>query len=146
MYAGNSEIHQLHTAIIDNHDIRRLDVAMDHATVMSECQRFRHLCRDLDRLRDAEARLLGSRGKVNALQQLHCHVQHLTLASDIVDGDNAWMGKASGSTRFLIKTRLVLLSVSLVGRDEDGLDRQRAVKNRVLGFVYDSHCTATHFG
>ena len=52
---GDAEVHDLDLALARDHDVRRLDVAVDHAGDVRVRERLADLLRDLDGVPDVEA-------------------------------------------------------------------------------------------
>jgi hypothetical protein len=111
---------------------------MDHAVLVREGEPVGDLRGKVDGEVERHA-LLHALAQVDAVEQLHRHVQHLAFAADVVNCDDVGMVQPGGGLGLLLEAGLVLSALLLVGREEDGLHRDDAVEQRVLCLVHDAH-------
>ena len=88
-----------------NHDVLRLDIAVDNASLMRRRKPFRHLHADLqDRI---ELQRFFTREMLTqglAVDQLGRDIVFAVYVTDLIDGQNVWMIQRRSSLGFLDKT------------------------------------------
>ena len=146
-HARDAEVGDLHSAVVEHHDVRRLDVAVHDAARVGVGQAVGHLRGDRHRLRHRQARpFLQDGAQLGALDELHRHVGDVLRAADVVDGDDRGVVQAAGGARLLREALLVILDVVAAERHVDGLDGDGAPELRVGRLVDDAHRAAAEFG
>jgi hypothetical protein len=141
---GQAEVHDLHVARGQDHDVRGLHVAVDDAVSVRVVERLRDVAHDPDRLRPGEeALVVQDRGERPALEVLERDVEEagLGIAVDVVDHDDAGMRQPRRHPRLHEEAPLEVVAL-LVGDREDethDLERDRPVERGVAALVDDAH-------
>ncbi len=141
-HARDPEVHDLHLPARQQHDVARLDVAVDDAPLVRVAEAVGHLLRDIDRFDDGDRTLQHLGAELDSLEKLHRHVGEIALLAEIVDGDDMGMGELAGGPGFEEKPLVELLAPFHLVRKNDGLQRHGAVESRVLGSIDDPHGAA----
>jgi thioredoxin reductase (NADPH) len=144
---GDSEVHDLRLARVQQHHVRGLHVAVDDAALVRVMQRARELGDDRERLAPGQGlAVLGDVRQRPALEVFERHVQHagVRVAPDIVHHHDAGMRQPAGDAALGAEA---LLEARPLGRrhgerDVDRLQRDVALQSRVLGQVDDAHRAA----
>ena len=86
---GDPEVHDLHGAVVEQPDVRRLDVAVDDPVLVGVGEAAADLDHDVEHLGE-EQRLAGAdQGlEVGAGQELHGDERHAAVLAQLVDGDD----------------------------------------------------------
>ena len=142
VHVGDAEIHDLHAAVGQHHDVAGLDVAMDDAALVGEREPFRDGGGDSHRLRRGEAHRADEVAKIPSFEKLHRDERRVALAAHVVDRDDRRMADAARGTRFLHETRLVQVAVLRAARERDRLDGHGAAERRILRAIDDAHGAA----
>ena len=88
----NSKVRHLDLAIPRNHDVLRLDVAVNDVLFMRRLHALCDLNRNADRLLHLKMPFLGDITlERNSLNQLHHDIMKLSLIDNIIDADNVWV-------------------------------------------------------
>ena len=144
---GNAEVGDLHRAIRQQEDVRRLDVAMDHAQPMRVAERRQDLRQDAHRVRRPEALVLFEvLLELAPLDQLHRDVPDAGIFAEVVDRDDIGMRQPARGLRLAAKAREDLRRVApgqLIRAN--GLERDDALDERIEGLVHDTHRAAPQF-
>ena len=89
---GNTKIHDLYLAISGDHNILRLDIAVDNMIVVGSFNTHGNLNGNTDRFLDGKPGFfLNILFECNALNQLHNDIVDAIFFSDIINTDNIWM-------------------------------------------------------
>jgi len=102
---GDAEVHHEGIAVIVEHHVRRLDVAVDHALVVGVVQRTPHLAQQTGDFAQRWQELAGAGALCHALgqraagQQPHNQVADVLLRAIVEDGDDVGMFERGGSLR-----------------------------------------------
>ena len=98
----DAEIDDAHVAVLREHDVRRLDVAMDHAARVRVVQRLRALVDDLDHVVDAQQIVRPAVGgqRARAVHVLGDDVAVAVLFARVVDRQNVRMLQHADHVRF----------------------------------------------
>ena len=140
---GEAEVEDLHLAVLGQHEVRRLDVAMDDAGVMGPRQPARHLQGDVDRLADGQRAAGDARPQRLAGVERHGDEQATVLgAVDVVDGADVRVVEGGGAARFAVEAIAGRRVPGEVRRQE--LERDMALEVRVEGLVHDPHAPTAH--
>ena len=99
----DAEIHDLRAAALEQHDVARLDVAVDDAALVREGEAVGDLQRDLDRLVGGQLAFLQARAQVRALEQLHRHEREIAFLAEVEDGDDVRVVELARRPRLLAK-------------------------------------------
>ena len=100
-HEGQSEVEHLHVAVIAQHDVIGLDVAVDDAGRLGRGQRACHLREDVDDLADVESALRHPLAKRDAFHELGGDERMIVDLSDLVDGENVRMVERRRGLRFM---------------------------------------------
>ena len=139
--ARQPEVEHLHVAVGPDHDVLRLDVAMDDAGGVRGGERARHLAADVDRRCRAVCGALDDRAQRPPVDEL-LHDEELAgrRLADFVDGDDVGVVERRGGARLaqeaLDDRRLLGAGVA------HHLDRDRPVQPRVEGAEHLAHAAA----
>jgi hypothetical protein len=98
---GDAEVENLDVAVAADHQVLRLQVAVDDARLVRLRQPFGYLdgkLQRLDRLQGARTNLLPQR---LALDVLHRHVGAATVFAELVDGEDVRVAQDGGGARLL---------------------------------------------
>ena len=143
---GDTEIHDLHGAVVRHHDVARLDVAVHHAFAVRVIECLAAFEDDVDDLLDLHPLVAtGKRLQGLAVDQLHDDVVLHAVDTGIVDGNDIRMLEIAGR----------------MGLDEEGtleattrgriaarfrarhLDRNRALHEGIIALVDHAHAAPT---
>jgi hypothetical protein len=141
--AGDAEIGDLHLPFPGEHDVGRLDVAVDDAALMAELQAGQQRFHDPDRLAGREALVLVQQGlERGPVDELHHDVGELVGLAVVEDANDVGMGQAAGGLGLALEAGQFLLGFGVGGVGQSkGFDRHPAVDDRVVGVVDGSHGT-----
>ncbi len=141
---GDAEVADLHRAVGEQEDVRRLDVAVDHALLVRVVERVQDLRHDAHDVGDAEALVrLEARLQLASLDELHRDVPDACFLAEIVDRHDVRVVEAARRVRLAAKAVDHLdrvLAGELVLADR--LQRDDALDHRIVGFVDDAHRAA----
>ena len=120
---------------------------MHDAVLVRVGKPFRDLGRDIDRTLDRK-RLVGGeqRAQLLALQEFHRHVGEMAAFPHVVDGDDVGMIEAARGLGLLVEAPLVFRHLLRIERHADGLDRDLAVEQGVVGTIDDAHRALAELG
>ena len=135
---GDAEVHDFHASIGHDADVRRFDVAVNHAALMREMQTGEHFDRDvqlaLERERIAQRDHVG---EITPLDQLHRDEQLAFGFAEVVDRDDVGVLNRAGSARFAEEALLHV--VRLPEARAQQLQCDVASQHRVVGLPHDAH-------
>ena len=139
--AGDAEVGHLQRPASGKDEIRRLDVAMDHAALVGEIQGEQELRHDGDDLRQVEIRAsVQELAQTGALDVLHDDECVGFVLAVFVDADDVGMEQTACRARLVLETGHRLLDQVRIDQVlAHGLDRDRALDPRIEGLVYDPH-------
>src|SRR5262249_20501453 len=104
----NSKVEHLHISVRPEHDVLRLDVAMNNSRLVSGGERTR----DLDSDVDSFTQLYRSAGQTLtqrlAFDQFAGDIMNRAILADLVNGQDVWMIEPYYCVRFLLKPLQVL--------------------------------------
>ena len=124
---GQPEVDNLHSAIGQQHDVGRLDVAMHHAHAVRLRQAQRDLLGNVDCLLQRQRAALQADAQILARAKAHDDVElALGRLAKFVDGADVGVVEQRSGARFTLKARALLWIESDLARDE--LDRHRPVE------------------
>jgi hypothetical protein len=143
LVARDAEVHQLHAALARQHDVRRLDVAVDDAAVVDVVERARDLQRD-DRgeIERQPARALEQVVQVDARHVLHHDEQRAVLAVEVVDADDVLVLQRREALGLALEARRDVLLERGCGLER--LDRDGAPERVVDRAVHHRHAARGH--
>ena len=135
-----SEIEQLRPRP-GQHDVARLQVAMNNSCPMRFVERIADLHGILERLRDRQAVLFQPRVERLTLEVLHHQEVGPVLMADVVHRADVRMAQGGDGSRFAIKPVPELLVGGQLCREN--LDRHRAIETCVASLVDFAHPAGT---
>ena len=132
-----AEVEHLHSAVGANHDVGRLQIAMDDAAGVRRRQGIGDRDRDPQHLAEAHAVAWNER-----IQALPTHVLHhdeivAVCRLDFVDGDDVCVIEGRGGVRFLDETTAAVLVADAVRRQH--FDRDFAIQSRIARAIHLAH-------
>ncbi len=109
-----AEVGQNRVAVGGNHDVRGLDVAVNHAFTMGVIQRAGDVADDTQNIYSGHARVvrgvfLEDVAQVAPLDEHHRHVEQVFILPGLVDADNLWVAQAGDGTRLAHEALAVLV-------------------------------------
>ena len=122
----DAEVHDLHAAVGEHHDVAGLHVAVDDAALVGRRERLGHARGDLHRLRGRERAAADEVAQLPAVEYLHRHEGDVALAPDVVDGDDRRVPDAAGRPRLLQEARLEVRALLVGAGQRDRLDGHRS--------------------
>ena len=138
LQACDAEVHDFHAAVGHDADVRRFDVAMNHAPLVREMETGEHFDRDvqlpLERERIPQRDHVG---EIASLDELHRDEQLAFGLAEIVDRDDVGVLNRAGRARFAEKTLLHVARLAEARAQQ--LQRDVAPQHRVVGFPHDAH-------
>ena len=136
-----AEVEDFDNAVVGNHNIRRLKVAMDNARGMGAAEAF---C-DLDGYSEGfiQAQALAGNAGVKGLPSHVLHYQEVeaVLLADIVNGDDVGMIQRRGGLGLLNETFLPAFLRETLG--PENFQRDEPVEAGVAGFPHLTHSSLT---
>ena len=140
-HADDAEVEDLQRpAIVVDHQVGRLDVAMDHARLVRvgqpRAQAFHHLELAHDRNRLAPANQLRER---LAADELHRDERPAVEDAELVDRDDVGVRQAAGGAGFTLEALPHLLVVEALAQE---LDRDGAIERGIAGEIHVAHAAA----
>ena len=111
---SNAEVEQLDGAIVGNHDVGRLDVAVHHAAPVRIVETAQHLNTILQHLCQGHLHAPASRPQVFAAHQLHHHHQLLAVVKGVVQAGDVGMVQRGKQAHLAQKTLRHLAGAGLL--------------------------------
>ena len=140
--ARQTEVHQYNAAGFVEHDIARLDIAMDDAGAMHSCERLKKLIENRQRLDNGKAAARGDDFiERETLEQFHRIIADRAFPADRIDANEVGMFHPAERTRFLLKAaaeRPVLREFG--GKD---FDRHFTIEHGVVRAIHSGHAAHT---
>src|SRR5690242_15944193 len=141
---GDTEVKNLDHAVSRKHEVRWLEVTVDHAVRMREA----HGVADLFRVREERKqrrKLMAceQRGESLALDELHTQINEILLLADIVNRDNVGMIESACGLRFLLETLDEFAAIAEVRLNGDRFEGDRASDDLIVRFVDHAHGAAS---
>ena len=134
----DAEVGDLHHATLVDHQIGRLDVAVNDAGVVRGGESVRGLQDDLRRTGIADAPFrLDHRLHGASVDELHGEVVHAVVVADVEDRDDVRMGQSARGARLAREARQELLVAGEVIAED--FDRYEAVEGFLVAFVDHAH-------
>ena len=134
------EVEELRAAF-RQHDVLRLEIAMDDVLLMRLVQRVHDLARDLQGVVEWQRSTRESIGERLALEVLEDEIPHAVLFPDVVKRADVRVVQAGDRLRFAVEA---LLHVGVVGEvRRQHLDGDRSIQPGVGGFVDLAHAAST---
>src|SRR6266542_631701 len=99
----NPEIEHFHVSVRSEHDVLRLDVAMDNACFVGGGECTRYLDRDVDRFTDLDSPTHQTLTQCFAFDQFAGYVMSCVILTDFVNRQDIWMIEPNYGARFLLK-------------------------------------------
>ena len=131
--AGQAEVHEVRLAVAVDHDVGRLQVAMDDALLVGMVQRVGDLGAQLGRFAAGELLAGEPVAQRDAADEVADDVDDVAIAADFVDADDAGVAELGGGAGFAEEFFLFLGRHAAVPRDFDG---HRAVELLVAGLPH----------
>ena len=100
----NPEVEHFHVPVRPQHDVLRLDVAMDNAGFVGGRERSRDLDRHVDRFICFHRRARQTLAQRLAVDQFTGNVVSRMIFADLVNGQDVWMIERNDRARFLFET------------------------------------------
>ena len=138
---GDAEIGEFGVAAGIDHDIGRLDVALDDARLVREVERIEQLGHEAEYRREVE-RVLGVEVVLEllALDVLHHDVREIAFGAEVVHLHDMGMIEPRYGAHFALEAHRILARGGPVERArKDGLDRDPAVQGGVQAVVDQAH-------
>jgi hypothetical protein len=139
---GKSEVENLGTPVARDHDVGRLDIAMNDAACMRRVQSRCDLRTVLERLRNWQRALGKHFVERCALDELHCDEGGAGVLVDVVDGDDVRVIESGGGTRLLDEPTASIGVGRCLGRQH--FDRHRSPEPAVDRAVHHAHAAAAN--
>ena len=140
VYGGNAEIENLHGAVAEQHDVRRLDVAMNDAARVRGARTTRDLHSDRNRVLEWQPPpLQASRDRLAVVERHREEQLPLVCLANLKDRADVWMIERRRRTRFREEALFRRRLFAEVWWQE--LQRDVASQPRVVRLVDDSHPT-----
>ncbi len=134
----DAEVHDLCSPIFRDANVRRLDVAVDDATLVGEREPGKDVDDDVElRLQRKRLSQLYQVLQIHALNELHRDEEVSIRFAEVVDADDVGVLERCGRLRLVQKA----LAEVVLPRDRlvHHLDRDVAIEDGVMGPVYDTH-------
>ena len=135
--AGDAKVEEL-CAVLGEKDVRRLQIAMQHAASMQRAERVKHVERNVDGIPNGKGTASDPCRQRLAVEQFHGDEQLAVMLADFVQLTNIRMTDACRGTR-LAPQPFTCLLVGELGTH--GLERDRAPQAWVLGGIDHAHAT-----
>ena len=139
---GHTEVHDLGLALLQDHHVSRLDVAVDDAVLVRVGEGVGEASGDAQGVGPGHGAILDDVFEGAPAQELKRHEEGAGRGVDanLVHDDDAGMLEAGGRPRFLVEALLEGLAQFLGDRlEEEGLERDRAHQGKIAAFVHDTH-------
>jgi hypothetical protein len=138
---GDAEVHHLHLRPGQDDEVRRLDVAVDHALLVRIVERGEQLLHDLEDLDQLEAPAARDELlQLVALGVLHDDEGHGVVAAILVDPDDIGVLQAPARLRLALEAGDGIFHLGgLEVVAEDDLDGDLALDDRVEALVHHPH-------
>src|SRR5246127_1299018 len=140
---GETEIENLGMPAFGDKNIGGLDVTMNDAFAMSGIESVGHFNRQAEQNVGIERFSANTMLQGNALKKLHGDERLAILLADVVDGANVWVIQGRGGLRFTLEAGKSLRIACDVLRQK--LQRDKAAKTGVFGFINNTHSTTAEF-
>ena len=134
------EVHQL-GARLRQHDVARLQVAMDYPTLVRFFQSFANLDSQFQNLLERQRALVQSIGQRFAVQKFHHQVVDPVLMSYVVQRADMGMVQRRNGARFPVEALLGLRVIGKVGGQN--LDGDRAIQTSIARAIHFAHAART---
>ena len=137
---GDAEVHDLHVAVGLDHDVLRLDVAMDDVHVVRDRKGLTNLRADFGDLALVDGTALLDGGfKVGAAYVFHDDVVRARVLTPVVHVHDVGARKVGSRRRFLAETRSELLVLGVLRQHH--LNGDGTAQHVVLGAINLCHAT-----
>ena len=134
----NAEVCDLDAAILEHHDVVRLDVTVDNAAAVRVLERLCDLRGKMQRLAPVEhLLLLHILLERDAVDQLHNDIVHILGMGHVIDAHDVWMGHHGDGLRLGMEAAAELLVLRKLLLEY--LDGDEAVQAVAARLVYDGH-------
>src|SRR5258708_3592937 len=143
-----AEIRDLDGIVGGEHEVRRLDVAVDDVAFMRELQRAASLLHDAQRARQRKRMAaIEQRLQALSLNQLHGDVVQAVFFAGVKYDNDVWMGQQSCGARLRLESRQEFgaREPRALFTQPDGLDRDGTPDHWIHGFVNDTHRATAQF-
>ena len=145
---GGAEVRDLDGIVGGEHEVRRLDVAVDDVAFMRELQRAAGLIHDAKRARQGKrVAAIEQRLQALSLHQFHGDVVEAVFLARVENHHDVGMRQQTSGARFGLEPceEFGARETCALFAQPDGFDRNGTPDHRVHGFVNDAHCAAAQF-
>ena len=136
---GQTEVEDLHEAVLGDHHVFRLQVAMDDSLLVRRGEAVGDLRRDVQRPAVRRRPAAQQRPQVRSLDVLHDDVRRAAVGADFVDGHDVRMVERRRGARLAREARQTLAVAGETLRED--LDGHGAAERRIARNVDLSHAT-----
>ena len=134
---GESEVQHFDSAVVRQHDVRGLEIAMHHALLVGRCERIRDRDAQLDDARDGQPARCHLPVEPLALDQLHRQEPNAVLILDRIERDDVRVVEAGDRARFVFEARQAFGVSGHIGRQH--LERDVATEAHVPRPIHLAH-------
>src|SRR6266480_3526536 len=99
----NPKVEHFHVSVRPEHDVLRLNVAMNNSRLVCGGERTRDLDRDVNGFTQLHSSALQTFTQRLALNQFTSDVMNRVIFADLVNRQDIWMIETNNSARFLLK-------------------------------------------
>ena len=132
---GDAEIEHLHEPAPRHHQVCRLDVPVDDASLMREAETVGHFVDDVELADRRKRRIVSDQRRERvAIDVLHGDIELTVVVADVVDGDDVGVLEPAGRLSFTHEATAQVLAI-----DAQEFQRHVAVEHGVAGEVQHPH-------
>ena len=132
----DTEIHYDDAAVLVDHDVLRLQVAMDYPFGVRGVQRGANLINDVSALREAQF-LPSQRAQILALDELHGDELDVVHFTKVKNADDVSVGDLAREDQFLFEAPQYFFVQRKFGTNH--FQRHKAIQREVPRFIYRAH-------
>ena len=139
LHAGEAEVEDLGDPELRDHDVRGLDVAVDHATGVRVGEPVAGFREDPELFRDGNlGRHFDETPEILAVEELHSHEEPAVGLTEVEDLDHMRMVHAADGLGLAPEALLDFVARAF---EREGLERHDPIENRVPRLEHQSHRT-----